>query len=636
MPEITDDGLTWTFELKRGIHYGPPMQDVEITAPDLIRALERAATPSVARGDFLPDLSVIEGFADFAEGRATSISGLEAPDTYLLEVHLNEPTNDLGFRLALPAAAPIPPSPTDPSVRFGVAQGHDSGYGRYLVASGPYMILGSPQLDFSAPPAEQAPVAGLIPGKSLTLVRNPSWTAETDVLRKAYVDRIEMTAVTLDDGVQAIDQGTLDVLIDAASPPDQVRRYESDPELATRVFRQSCNNVGYAAMNLASSPFDDVHVRRAVNLAFDADRASELLSSIPFGPFGYIPSTSIGHIAPDSTENDLLRDWDPYPFDAERARQEMARSMYDDDGDGYCDDPSCRGIPALDTNFGPEPLYERVWREGLREVGITLDIRHLSFGRALRESADPSNHVAFNLVPFWDAEYPDAGTLFVSQLGSQALGATGLSNFSLVGATPDQLRGWGYDVRVVPNIDQAIDGCLSRIGFERRLCWAELDQLLMVKIVPWATWFVVWEIRVVSSRVIRFSFDQAVGTLPALDQIAIATSPESSDQAFTDTQTDPPPTATSSTPAPMAMDWTSLESGSIRESVPSRLLATQIASSPTATPIGPWPTETVVARSVSGSMNETISASKPVTHAVPASSAAICVGGARSPGDATM
>lgn len=33
IPQITDDGLSWTFELKRGIHYGPPMQDVEITAP---------------------------------------------------------------------------------------------------------------------------------------------------------------------------------------------------------------------------------------------------------------------------------------------------------------------------------------------------------------------------------------------------------------------------------------------------------------------------------------------------------------------------------------------------------------------------------------------------------------------------
>ena len=32
-------------------------------------------------------------------------------------------TNDLGYRFALPATAPIPPSPTDSSARFGAAEG---------------------------------------------------------------------------------------------------------------------------------------------------------------------------------------------------------------------------------------------------------------------------------------------------------------------------------------------------------------------------------------------------------------------------------------------------------------------------------------------------------------------------------
>lgn len=530
MPEISDDGLTWTFELKRGIHYAPPMQAVEVTAPDLIRALERSATSSITQDDFVPDLSVIDGFTDFAEGRATSISGLEAPSPYVLEVHLSEPSNDLGFRLALPAAAPIPPNPADPSARFGVAEGHDAGYGRYLVASGPYMILGSQELEFSRPPIEQEPVSGLVPGESVTLVRNPSWSPETDLLRKAYLDRVELVAVSLDEGVAGIDRGTLDVLIDAPAPPEQVARYRSDPELAPLVFSEPCNTIGYGAMRLASPPFDDVHLRRAVNLAFDPDPANTVISSIPTGPYGYIPVDAIGHIAPDSTENGLLRGWDPYPFDLDEARREMARSRYDHDHDGVCDDAACRRIRTIDSDFGYEPLAERGLLQGLREIGITLDIRRLSGGRVLRESADPTNRVALNLTGYWDAEWPDPATLFASQLGPDGLPGVGMgANFSLVGATEDQLSEWGYDVTAVPSITADIDGCRAQIGFERRLCWAKLDQRVMMKIVPWMTWWKASQIRVVSARVIRFSFDQPSGVLPALDQIAVSSDATTAD-----------------------------------------------------------------------------------------------------------
>ena len=43
MPEISGDGMTWTFRLKEGIAYGPPLQDTQVVAADIIRALEREA-----------------------------------------------------------------------------------------------------------------------------------------------------------------------------------------------------------------------------------------------------------------------------------------------------------------------------------------------------------------------------------------------------------------------------------------------------------------------------------------------------------------------------------------------------------------------------------------------------------------
>src|SRR5207248_8757637 len=78
--EVSGDGMTWTFHIKRGLHYAPPLQHVEITAGDFIRAIERILTPApkalqqytgpLLGGPVAQSLSIIEGAADFSEGNA--------------------------------------------------------------------------------------------------------------------------------------------------------------------------------------------------------------------------------------------------------------------------------------------------------------------------------------------------------------------------------------------------------------------------------------------------------------------------------------------------------------------------------------------------------------------------------------
>src|SRR5206468_9498939 len=111
---------------------------------------------------------VIAGTKAFEQGKAANISGLEAPDRYTLVVDLLRPSGDLGYAFSMPATAPIPPNPSRPNGLLGVANGHSNGYGRFLVASGPYMIEGSDRLDFSLPPSRQKPVTGYVPTKRFT------------------------------------------------------------------------------------------------------------------------------------------------------------------------------------------------------------------------------------------------------------------------------------------------------------------------------------------------------------------------------------------------------------------------------------------------------------------------------------
>ena len=75
MPVISDDGLTYTFTLKDGVMFGPPLSR-PITSDDVLFAFERIATPTVvAQYGFY--YSIIEGLDAFRAGEADTISGIE-------------------------------------------------------------------------------------------------------------------------------------------------------------------------------------------------------------------------------------------------------------------------------------------------------------------------------------------------------------------------------------------------------------------------------------------------------------------------------------------------------------------------------------------------------------------------------
>ncbi len=508
LPQVSDDGLTYTFRLKSGLRYAPPYADVTIKAQDIVRGIEYALRLEPGPTGLI---LVIEGAQEFQSGKADTVSGLETPDDRTLVVHLAEPVGDLAERFSYAYTAPIPP---------GADVGNPQ-IGRVPVASGPYMLAGSTRFDFSRSPTRQRLPSGFVVNRRVALVRNPAWG--NDHLRAAYVDRIVLTFEGAAEKAAAkVDAGDLDFALGQLVPtPEQVQRYSADPALAKRLFAHVGNNVRYINLNVAVPPFDDVHVRKAVNLAIDKQA---LRQTARFGLGGRIA----GHIAPDALLNNLLLDYDPYATpggrgDLEAAQKEMAKSRYDRDRDGVCDAPACRGVLAPVRN--DEPSIARlggVVRDNLRPIGIALDVKAFDPDTYFEKAILPQSRVpvipALGVVP----DTLNGAGIFPGLFYGPLAGSPAGSNLSLVGASPQLLKQWKYTVKNVPNVDDKIGECLRLTAGAQVQCWAETDQLLMEKVVPWVPYLFEGYAQVVSNRVARFTFAQSGFVLiPAFDQIAL-------------------------------------------------------------------------------------------------------------------
>ena len=519
-PSVSTDGTTWTFHLKRGIRYAPPLQDLEVKAGDIVRALLRAGTDDPGGGPGAQYLTSIEGFSEFMQGDAESIAGVSTPDDYTLQIRQTSPDRSIEHVFALPLTSPIPPLPGVPDAVLGVATGHPfastfegdppqaDGFGPFLVSTGPYMVEGAENLDLTVPPQEQTPTSGFTPGwwfddpGSLVLVRNPSWDSATDPNRPALPDRIEVSIMPIENPYPRLLDGGTDLVIGEDPRPKVLSEYRDSSELQDRVETTTGNFSRFVFLNVAQPPFDDVHVRRATALALDTG------SLVPFAT-----ESASSHLIPDPLVGGLLSSWSAFPSaagqgDVATARAEMDRSTYG--SGGRCVGADCRAKIALPVDLPDHAVEaaETALVRGLGSIGIEPLFRAV-------DCLDPRAHAAI-CFGGWFTDFPDAGNMIVPFLRSQ-------DGFfpSLLGASRAELEGWGYDPRhAVPSVDADYERCATLAGVEAALCWARLDQLLtreIVAMVPISTGEIV---RIHGGRVTRFSIDQAFGE-PALDRISV-------------------------------------------------------------------------------------------------------------------
>ena len=100
----------------------------------------------------------------------------------------------------------------------------------------------------------------------MILVRNPSYDPATDGLRPAYPDRIETTiGGDTADLYNKVETGDVDYVVDAHPPANVLQEYSTNPDKQPYLHTYPTNGNYYISMNLGVPPFDDIHVRKALN-----------------------------------------------------------------------------------------------------------------------------------------------------------------------------------------------------------------------------------------------------------------------------------------------------------------------------------------------------------------------------------
>ena len=317
---ISADGLTYKFTITKGDMWNttPARQ---VTAADVVRGVKRSCNPAQPFGG-LPDYeSLIGGFQAFCDGFAkvdpksaaamaayqnnTPLAGVTVdatdPDTVIFT--LTQPASYFVAMLALPAFSPSP-AEYDQYIP-GSAQ-----LAAHTISDGPYEITSytaTKEIDFS---------------------RNPAWSASTDNVRKAYVDKVVITETgdqtAIQQQLQANTSGA-DMEFDTFPPVSAVDGLlaKKDPNLY--LGSEYASNP-YVIFNFVSPNNGGALAKLAVRKALEEAINRANLIQDDNGP---IISPPLTHVLPagisGTTSNTSI---DLYTYDAAKAKADLAAAGY--------------------------------------------------------------------------------------------------------------------------------------------------------------------------------------------------------------------------------------------------------------------------------------------------------------------
>ena len=363
--EVTPDGLTYTFHLRRGVtfHDGTPL-----TAGHVAASFRRVLDPKARGGRGWP-LYPIAGAREFADGKATDLAGITTPDDTTVVIRLHEPLAFFPKLLAMPVAAIVPLNvPAD--------------FGERPVGTGPWKFVEWKHDDY------------------LRFARNEKYwggAPKADSLLARIVPE-PSTAVA------EFESGLVDVLY---IPEAETRQWEQSDEKKGKLQSAPALRLWYVGINVTRGPLADARVRQAINMAVDRETILQQL-------IGGRGTLAAGVVAPTLEGADSTRQ--PYPFDPARAKQLLAEAGH----------PNGIDVKLWCSQSAPFPRVAETIQGYLKEAGIRAEIVQRD-ASSMREAA--RNGQTDLVLKDWYADYPDADAFLYPLLHTANRGVGGNVSF---------------------------------------------------------------------------------------------------------------------------------------------------------------------------------------------------------------
>ncbi len=421
----SEDGLSWTFTLKKGLQYedGSPVR-----AADVAYAIKRSfATEELPGGPSYQFEYLLGG--DTYQGPyrgGDDFAGVEAPDDRTVVIHLSQPWPSLPYYAAFTQTSPIP-------------EEADTGrqYGQRPIATGPYRF------------------AEYTRGEELVLVPNEHWDPASDAARYQFPDRIEVTfgqdRLEVAEAVMG-SEGEAARTLSYDGVPAQIHD-EATGAHADQLVTGPSPCVSYVTLDVRKIPLE---VRRAVAAAWPYD---QIRRAGGITDMDAVPATTIGPAVMAGFEPFVL----PRLTGTGTGEPDRARDMLAEAGaEGF----ELSWYYAIDDE--QRTRMNQVRKDHLEQAGFKVKDIGVP-GQEIREvRADPDATV--NMLqgpPGWCFDWPAGDGFYPSILRSSVIDSGHSAGFL-----------------AEPEVDREIDRISALPVAEQASQWAELDEMVLSEHLP--------------------------------------------------------------------------------------------------------------------------------------------------------
>jgi len=370
---ISADGKTYTFHLRKGVMFQPPVSR-EVKAADFKYSFERMmSSPRAHATSFY--MGVV-GADQFMAHKATQISGFKVVDDYTIQITLKSP--DLSFLNAV-AMDFCDVVPKEWAEKWGKQ------FNRHPLGTGPFVFQ------------------KWTPGREIALTRNPAyWEAG-----KPYLDSIDyQLSFNPSTALLKLERGEVDVLGDGVPTADLVR-VQNDPKWKQQIFSQPLVAISYMFMNAHMKPFDNVKVRQALSWAINRDKLVKLQGGQAMSLWQFYPKGMPGY-----QDGKVY-----YGYDPAKAKQLLADAGY----------PNGFKTMLYTDNVDPNPKLWTSVQADLAAIGVQAELKTMSNSTYYTQQATPNTLTAGSFG--WWMDFPDPSD-WIGPLFSKASAVDGGMNSS--------------------------------------------------------------------------------------------------------------------------------------------------------------------------------------------------------------